>query len=385
MKPIYLDFNATTPIDEEVVDAMLPFLYERFGNPSSSHWLGRQAHLALEQARQQVADLIGSKPEEIIFTSGGSEANNLAILGVCRMNPKKARHLITSAVEHPAVMEVCRQLEKDDFELTVLPVDCDCRINVDDLTAALRPDTILISIMHANNEVGSIQNIKEMAVIAREKGILFHSDAAQTIGKIAVNVDDLDIDLLSIAGHKCYAPKGVGALYIRDGVGISRHTFGAGQERNIRPGTENVAGIVGLGKACEIARRDLADNFLHLREMRDLLLVELQNAFGQERIHVNGKIEKCLPNTLSVGIKGIKAHQLLDLINDDLAISAGSACHANDISISPVLKAMNVPQEWAEGTLRISTGRGTSAADVHEAVRILRQVVRTLDWTEGVR
>ncbi|HSM26412.1 MAG TPA: cysteine desulfurase family protein, partial [Anaerolineaceae bacterium] len=279
MKPIYLDYNATTPIANEVADAMLPYLFDHFGNPSSSHIFGVHTKMAVEFARKQVADLIGARPSEVIFTSGGTEANNYAINGYCLNHQNRGKHIITSSIEHPAVIEVCNNLLNDGFELTVLPVDHTGMVNVNELKSAIRDDTILISIMHANNEVGTIQPIREIARIANEHQIVFHSDAAQSTGKIPVDVNELGVDLLSIAGHKLYAPKGVGALFVREGIEISNLMHGAGHERGKRPGTENVLEIVGLGKACEIAKRDLAQHQVKLQALRDYLHAELISAF----------------------------------------------------------------------------------------------------------
>jgi cysteine desulfurase len=375
MKPIYLDYNATTPIAKEVADAMLPYLYDHFGNPSSSHQSGVQAKMAVEFARRQVAELIGAQPAEIIFTSGGTEANNHAIRGYCELYQDQGRHIITSAVEHPAVLEVCRDLERGGFDLTILDVDQYGRVNPADLDAAIRADTILISIMHANNEVGTLQPIKELTSIAKSHGIVFHTDAAQSTGKISVNVNDLGVDLLSIAGHKLYAPKGVGVLYIRDGIQLKNLMYGAGHENGKRPGTENLLEIVGLGKACVVAARDLSANQQHLISMREFLYNELVKALGVERLRVNGHPSQRLPNTLSLGIRDIESHQLLNRINDRVAISAGSACHADSVTISGVLKAMRVPDEWAQGTLRFSVGRETTPEEITEAVSIIKSVV----------
>ncbi len=375
MKPIYLDYNATTPIAKEVADAMLPYLYDHFGNPSSSHQSGVQAKMAVELARRQVAELIGAQPAEIIFTSGGTEANNHAIRGYCELHQDKGRHLITSAVEHPAVLEVCRDLEREGFDLTILDVNPYGQVNPLDLEAAIRADTILISIMHANNEVGTLQPLKELTSIAKLHDIVFHTDAAQSTGKIPVNVNDLGVDLLSIAGHKLYAPKGVGALYIRDGIHLKNLMFGAGHENGKRPGTENLLEIVGLGKACAVAARDLFANQQHLISMREFLYDELVKSLGVDRVRLNGHPSQRLPNTLSLGIRGIESHALLNRINDQVAISAGSACHADSVTISGVLKAMRVPDEWARGTLRFSVGRETTSEEIREAVSIIKSVV----------
>ena len=375
MRPIYLDYNATTPIAKEVADAMQPYLFEHFGNPSSGHFFGVQEKIAIDLARKQVADLIGANPTEIIFTSGGTEANNHAIRGYCEFHQDKGRHIITSAVEHPAVIEVCRDLERNGFELTVLDVDEYGQVHPGALKDAIRTDTILVTVMHANNEVGTLQPIKELVAIAKSHGVAFHTDAAQSIGKIPLDVDEFGVDMLSIAGHKLYAPKGIGALYIRQGTQLKNLMFGARHERGMRPGTENLLEIVGLGKACVIAKRDMASKYHHLLQMREYLFSSLQDALGEEKIRVNGHPSRRLPNTLSVGIRGVKAHELLSRVNDRIAISAGSACHADSVTISTVLKAMHVPEEWAQGTLRISVGRETTKEEISKAVEIIQEAL----------
>jgi cysteine desulfurase NifS len=375
--PIYLDYNATTPIDKRVADAMLPFLYDFFGNPSSSHAYGLLAKTALETARRQVAGLLGAAADEIIFTGGGTEANNLAIRGYCLNNQQRGRHVITSAIEHPAVLDVCTALAAEGYELTVLPVDSYGRVGPQDLQSALRSDTLLVSIMHANNEVGTIQPIRELARIAHQAGAAFHSDAAQSVGKIAVDVRDLGVDMLSLAGHKLYAPKGVGALFVRAGISIRKVTQGAGHERNLRPGTENVLEIVGLGKAAEIAQQDLKINSQHLRELRDRLERAILTRVGAERARVNGHPQERLPNTLSIAFHKRQANALLLQIGAQVAASAGAACHADEIQISSVLQAMRTPVEWAMGTLRFSLGRETTAQEVDLAAQVICQALES--------
>ncbi len=375
-QPIYLDYNATTPHAPEVVAAMRPFLEEHFGNPSSAHRYGAITRDAVAQARSQVAGLLNAKPDEIVFTSGGTESNNYAIRGTALARVERGRHIITSRIEHPAVTEVCRRLENEGFEVTWLPVDGDGLVRVADVEAAIRPDTILITLMHANNEVGTIQPVEAVAEIARRHGITFHTDAAQSAGKIPTDVQELGVDLLTIAGHKLYAPKGVGALYVRDGVTLDAIMQGAGQEHGRRPGTENVLEIVGLGKACEVARRDLAENMARMRESRD----ELERGI-RERItdvRVNGHAERRLPNTLSVSIRGVNANELLAAIEPYIAASAGAACHSGEVRISPVLRAMAVPEDWARGTLRLSTGRNTTPEEARAAVSVIADAVHRL-------
>jgi cysteine desulfurase len=375
-KPIYLDYNATTPHDPEVIEAMRPFLEEEFGNPSSSHYYGGRPRQAIIKAREQVAALINCRQQEIVFTSGGTEANNHAIIGVAEAFSSKGNHMITSRIEHPAVLEVCAYLQQNDFEITCLPVDKDGLVNPADVAAAVTPRTILITIMHANNEVGTIQPIPEIAQVAGEHGILLHTDAAQSVGKIPVGVDTLGVDLLSIAGHKIYAPKGVGALFMRDGLKLSNLMHGAGQESGVRPGTENVLEIVGLGKACEIAKRDLDRNMTHMQQMRERLYEGLRDRCGNVR--VNGHPQLRLPNTLSISFEGLEADRILDAIGTQVAASAGAACHSDTVEVSGVLKAMGVPLEWAKGTLRLTTGRGTTEADIDRAVEAIGRAVTSL-------
>ncbi len=377
-QPIYLDYNATTPIAKEVADAMAPYLYGNFGNPSSAHPYGMKAKLAVENARQQVADLIHCQPHEIIFTSCGTESNNIALRGFALANQKEGRHIITSAVEHPAVLEVCRFLESQGFRLTILPVDQYGWVDPKDLKNALTDDTLLVSVMHANNEVGTVQPIQELGNLAHEAGAVFHTDAAQTLGKIPIDVQTLDVDLLSIAGHKLYAPKGVGALYIRSGVDLEKLMYGAEHESNRRPGTENVLEIVGLGKACKIAQRDLEQNMAHFEEMRDRLHQGLSDALPEGGFRLNGHPELRLPNTLSLGFHKIEANTLLAEISDQVAASAGAACDSDEIDLSHVLEAMDVPLDYAMGTVRFSTGRGTSKADIDQAVEVLSTSLKKL-------
>ncbi len=375
-QPIYLDYNATTPHAPEVIAAMRPFMERDFGNPSSAHRYGEATRAAILQARSQVAGLLNSDPHEIVFTSGGTESNNYAIRGVVLAGAPRGRHIITSQVEHPAVTEVCRQLEAEGFEVTWLPVDKDGMVRIEELEAAIRPGTILITLMHANNEVGTIQPIQAAAEIAHRRGILFHTDAAQSVGKIGTDVQDLGVDLLSIAGHKLYAPKGVGALYIRGKIALHPLMYGAGQEHGRRPGTENVLEIAGLGAACEIAKRDLAKNTAHMRETRDGLERGLRETVGD--VQINGHPERRLPNTLSIAIRGVDANELLGAIEPDVAASAGAACHSGQIQISHVLRAMGVPEDWARGTIRLSTGRSTTREEINRATSAIAGAVLRL-------
>ena len=369
MKPIYLDYNGTTPHDPEVIAAMRLFLEEEFGNPSSGHLYGDRPRKALNNARGQVAGLLNCEPDEVVFTSGGTEANNWAIIGSARALRDRGRHIITSNFEHPAVLNVCRFLEKEGCKVTYIPVDGQGLVSVANVEAALRPDTILITIMHANNEVGAIQPIAEIAALAKSRGIRVHTDAAQSLGKIRVDVNALGVDLLSIAGHKLYAPKGVGALYIRKGLSIENFMHGAGQEMGRRPGTENILEIVGLGEACEIAARDLEKNQRHMQEMRDRLHAAI--TAGIKDVRLNGHPEKRLPNTLSLSFRNLEANRILEAIGMEVAASAGAACHADSVEISHVLKAMGIPMEWAKGTLRLTTGRMTTAGEIDRAGEVI--------------
>jgi cysteine desulfurase NifS len=367
-KPIYLDYNATTPLDPEVADTMEPFLREFFGNPSSSHYYGLQTRSAVEAARKQTADLLGASPTEIVFTSGGTESNNMAIIGAAHARRHLGNHILTTAIEHPAVLEVCSHLEKEGFRITLAPVNEYGLVDPAEINRLIQSDTILISVMHANNEVGTIQPVAEIGKIAREKGIWMHCDAAQSIGKIPVNVSELNVDLLSVAGHKLYAPKGIGALYIRQGIRLDKITFGADHEQNRRPGTENVLAIAGLGKAAELVTHNLAGYAKHMKKMRDLLETLLLE--GYPAAIVQGHPEKRLPNTLSIGFPNIQANPLLNSLKG-VAASAGAACHSAQSEVSGVLKAMQVPKDVAMGTIRLSTGRFITEEEIIRAAALI--------------
>ena len=371
--PIYLDYNATTPHAPEVIVAMRPYLEDHFGNPSSSHKYGIQPRNAIENARRQVASLLNCQPDEIVFTSGGTESNNYAIKGAAFALRDKGNHIITTQIEHPAVIEVCKFLEEHGFKITYLPVDEFGRVSVSDVEKAVTPQTILITIMHANNEVGTIQPIEHISKLAVKSGIVMHTDAAQSVGKTPTDVSVLGVDLLSVAGHKLYAPNGIGALYIRKGTQLTKFIHGAGHERGRRAGTENVLEIVGLGKACEIAKRDLEKNISHFREMRDMLHDGLREELKD--VKLNGHPEKRLPNTLSLSFLGVDANMLLSEIEDYVAASAGAACHSDGVEISYILKAMNVPVEWARGTVRFSTGRMTTESEIEKAIAVISDAV----------
>ncbi len=380
-KPIYLDYNGTTPHDPEVIAAMRPYLEAEFGNPSSSHFYGNKPKQAVIRAREQIAALLNCRPQDIIFTSGGTESNNFAIKGVARAYRQKGNHIITSQIEHPAVLEVCAYLEKNGFEVTYLAVDEYGLVNPERVKDAIRAETILITIMHANNEVGTIQPIGEISELARERGILLHTDAAQSIGKIPAEVDTLGVDLLSIAGHKVYAPKGIGALYIREGVKPDTFMHGAGQEMGQRAGTENVLQIVGLGKACEVAKRDLNHNMVHMQTMRDRLHEGIKQ--GCTQVKLNGHPEKRLPNTLNLSFHELEANRILEKISPAVAASAGAACHAGTVEVSHVLTAMGVPLNWAKGTIRLTTGRTTTEDEIATAVRVICEAVKSSQLTNS--
>ena len=371
MARIYLDYNASTPIDPAVGAAMRPFLEGNFGNPSSGHWAASGAGTALEVARSQVAALLGAENSEIIFTSGGSEANNLALKGVAWALKHKGNHIITSAVEHPAIVGPCRFLEQQGFAVTIVPVDRVGRIDPDDVARAITPRTILISIMHANNEVGTIQPIAEIGRIARAHGIVLHTDAAQSVGKIATDVNALGIDLLTIAGHKVYAPKGVGALYVRRGTPLEPLIHGAGHEGGRRAGTESALLAVGLGTACALAR-NLAP-MQQVRALRDRFWEKLQEVFGN-RIALNGHPEHRLPNTLNVSFVGQIGTEVLARL-DGVAASTGSACHTGHVELSPVLRAMRVAPEVGMGAIRFSLGRGTTNEEIDSVANRLATLV----------
>jgi cysteine desulfurase len=372
---IYLDYNATTPVDPIVVKAMMPYLEKHHGNPSSPHAYGLEARNAIDKARMKIAGSFECQPEEIVFTSGGSESNNMAIKGVAFSKKGKGKHIITSGIEHPAVTEVCQYLESYGFHITYLPVDQHGLVHPASLRAAIRKDTILVSVMHANNEVGTIQPIRELSGICRERDILFHTDAAQTVGKIPTSAAELDIDLLSIAGHKLYAPKGIGALYIRKGTVLQKFMHGADHESNRRAGTENVAQIVGLGQACELATRDLEKNHRHMKAMRDRLQEGITD-LGLD-VRLNGHPDLRLPNTLSLGFNNFNVSDLLYAMVD-LAVSAGAACHGGDVESSAVLRAMEVPESYANGTIRFSTGKYTTHEEIEKAIKIVGEGLQRL-------
>jgi len=394
MQPIYLDYNATTPVDPNVFEAIRPYLESHFGNPSSTHSYGATSKIAIVKARKQLAALLNAQPDEIVFTSGGTESNNYAIKGAVFANRDKGNHIIATQIEHPAVLEVFRYLETLGFSATYLPVDAFGRVDPGDVERAITPQTILISVMHANNETGSIQPIETIGKIAHGHGILFHTDAAQSVGKIPVDVESLNVDLLSVAGHKCYAPKGIGALYVRRGVKLEKFVHGADHEANRRAGTENVAGIVGLGSAAALFTANLPQSptpfikqgipltqfadqrqLKKIQHLRNTLFSGIQDAIPE--IRLNGHPQLRLPNTLSIGFPGVEAAILLNEMKG-IAASAGAACHSDQPDISGVLAAMQVPFHYAIGTIRFSVGRMTTEEEIATAIPLIAAAYRRL-------
>ncbi|GLX70600.1 cysteine desulfurase family protein [Paenibacillus glycanilyticus] len=366
---IYLDYNASTPIAGEVLNEMLPYFREHYGNPSSSHWASDSLKAAIEQARSRVASAIGASPGEVIFTSGGTEANNHALQGVYWAAKQKGNHIITTTVEHPAILNPCAFLESLGAEVTYVEVDRLGRVSPDAIKRAIRKDTILISVMHANSEVGTFQPIEEIAVIAKQYGILMHTDAAQTFGKIPVDVNMLGVDLLSIAGHKLYAPKGVGALYVRNGTKLTSFMHGAGHESGRRAGTENVPYIVGLGKAAELAADYARTNEMHL--LKNALREGLLSLFG-DKVRFNGDLERSLPNTLHISFLGMVGQDILDQL-PEIAASTGSACHSGSYALSPVLRAMGLNEYEGLGAIRFSLGRLTTIQDIKNVIALFQE------------
>lgn len=368
---IYLDYNATTPIDPEVYSVMKTYFETQFGNPSNTYELGIAAKAAVERAREQVANLIGAKPHEITFTSCGSESNNTVIKGVAYKNAFKGKHIITSVIEHPAIMEPLKYLEKNGFDVSYVPVDSYGAVHIEDIKKAMREDTILVSIMHSNNEVGTLQPIQEIAKLCKERGVLFHTDASQSMGKVPIDVNQLHVDFLTIAGHKLYAPKGIGALYIREGAQLEPLLHGAKQEKGLRAGTENVPYDVALGTAAEIASRHLQENTLF--QLKEYFYHQLLNAFG-DKIHLNGDFKNSLPNTLNISFIGESGSGILNSI-PEINASTGSACHSGEKTISPVLAAMGVHPEIAYGAIRFSVGRFTTKDEIDQTVDELKKLL----------
>jgi cysteine desulfurase len=377
MRRIYLDHAATTPTRPEVVKAMLPYFTDAFGNPSSIYFYGQEARGAIEEARTKVAELIGARSEEIIFTSGGTEADNYALKGVAYANEHKGNHIITTSIEHRAVLEVCRFLEGRGFKVTYLPVGKYGLVDPDDVKRAITGKTILISVMHANNEVGTIEPVEEIGKIAREAGVYFHTDAVQTAGHIPVNVDELKVDLLTISAHKFYGPKGVGALYVRKGTKLVSFMHGGGQEKKCRAGTENVPAIVGLGKAVELAKRDMGKGAERVTYLRDKLIKGLVEKI--DHIRLNGHPMKRLPNNVNVSVDFVEGESLLlSLDSEGICASTGSACGMASPEPSHVLLALGVPPEQAHGSLRFTLGRENKEADVEQVLEVLPGIVARL-------
>ncbi|MGP8319596.1 MAG: cysteine desulfurase NifS [Methanosarcinaceae archaeon] len=377
MKRIYMDHGATTPVDPLVVDAMLPYFTDKFGNASSLHSFGQEAAQALEQSRKMVADSIGAKPEEIIFTSGGTESDNLAIKGIAYRNSGKGKHIITSTIEHPAVLNTCAFLENKGFEVTYIAVDSDGIIDMEGIEKSIRDDTILISIMHSNNEIGTIQPISDISNLARKKGICVHTDAVQSIGKIAVNVDELGVDLLSISSHKIYGPKGIGALYVRKGTLLQALAHGGGHERHMRAGTENISGIVGFAKAMALADERIVDDAKHLTHLRDLLIKKVMDSIDDA--YLIGHPTKRLPNNANIRFRFIEGEAMLLLLDmKGIAISTGSACSSKSLEPSHVLTAIGLKPEDSHGSLRITLGRVNTQEEVDYFTEALVEIVGRL-------
>lgn len=377
MRRIYFDHSATTPVDKEAAALMLEYMTEKFGNASSIHSYGREARKAVDEAREKVAALLGATPNEIFFTSGGTEADNLAILGVAFANRKKGNHIITSAIEHHAILHTCEYLEKHGFTVTYLPVDEYGMVRVEDVKNAITDQTVLITIMFANNEVGTIQPVKEIGRLAREKGVYFHTDAVQAVGNYPIDVAEMNIDLLSLSGHKFHAPKGVGALYVRRGVRIQAIQHGGGHERNLRAGTENVPGIVGLGKAAEVAKRDMAKKTAYLAKLRDRIISEVMANIPH--VKLNGHPTERLSGNANFSFLFVEGESLL--LNLDLkgfAASSGSACTSGSLDPSHVLLAMGMTHEVAHGSLRITLGRDNTEEDVNYFLEVLPEIVNRL-------
>lgn len=380
MKRIYMDHSATTPVAPEVLAAMLPYFGEKFGNASSLHRSGREAKEALEDSREKVAALLGARAEEIIFTSGGTESDNLALKGIARKNRKHGKHIITTQIEHPAILETCRALEKDGFEVTYLPVTGEGLVELSTLEASIRPDTILISVMHANNEVGTIQPLEEIGRLAAERDIYLHSDAVQSVGKIPVNVDDLGVDLLSLSAHKLYGPKGVGALYIRKGTKLESIIQGGGHERRLRSGTENISGIVGLARAAELAERDMSREAERLAGLRDrlaeLVLGKVKDAW------INGTMKKRLPGNLNFGFKYVEGESLLLFLDSKgICVSTGSACSSHKLEPSHVLMSLGLKAEECHGSLRITLGMSNTLDEVEY---VAESIVEAVERFRGI-
>ena len=372
---IYLDNAASTEIHNEVFQEMIPFLKEQYGNPSSIHHSGRMASRAIQKARKQIANLISANPEEILFTSGGTESNNIALFGITHTN--KGKHIITSSIEHDAVLEPCKKLEKEGFDVTYLPVTRDGLINPEDVKKSITKNTCLVSIMFANNEVGTVQPIGEIAKLCSEKRIFFHTDAIQAIGKLEINVKELQLDMLSISSHKINGPKGVGALYIKSGTKIEPYIFGGGQENGLRSGTENVASVVGFGKACELAKENLGKNILHFKNLRDVLVSKVMKEIPY--VSINGHPEKRIPNNAHFTFLGVNGEDLIIKLDEEgIAASTGSACSVRTQKESHVLRAMGFLHEQIAGSLRLTVGSMNTISEIENTITVLKRVVKEL-------
>lgn len=372
---IYLDNAASTVIHNEVFQEMIPFLKEQYGNPSSIHHSGRIASRAIQKARKQIANLISANPEEILFTSGGTESNNIALFGITHTN--KGKHIITSSIEHDAVLEPCKKLEKEGFDVTYLPVTRDGLINPEDVKKSITKNTCLVSIMFANNEVGTVQPIAEIAKLCSEKRIFFHTDAIQAIGKLEINVKELRLDMLSISSHKINGPKGVGALYIKSGTKIEPYIFGGGQENGLRSGTENVASVVGFGKACELAKENLGKNILHFKNLRDVLVSKIMKEIPY--VSINGHPEKRIPNNAHFTFLGVNGEDLIIKLDEEgIAASTGSACSVRTQKESHVLRAMGFLHEQIAGSLRLTVGSMNTISEIENTITVLKRVVKEL-------
>jgi len=372
---IYFDHNATTPIAPEVAKAMAPYMGDQFGNPSSSHALGQTAKQATEKARAQVASLLGCRPQEVVFTSGGTESNNMVLKGVVHTYAHKGRHIIITAIEHPAITNPCMYLMGQGYDITFLPVDAAGQVDPAAVKDAIKPTTILISVMHANNETGTIQPIEEIGKVARNADVLFHTDAAQAAGKIPARVSAMHVDFLSLAGHKMYAPKGVGALFIRDGLKLEPFMHGAGQESGRRAGTENVMFAVALGQACALAQTLMPTESERIKRLRDRLHELLTS--GIPPLVLNGHPSMRLPNTLNVSLPGVDGGSLLDAV-PEICASTGAACHDRSVRLSHVLAAMGISKEMGRGAIRLTLGRENTEQEIHKAVQLIVAAYKTL-------
>ena len=374
----YFDNSATTRIKEEVLEEMFPYLNVQYGNPSSIYSIGRNAKRAIEESRKRVASLINCNPKEIYFTSCGSESDNTALKGIAYLNENKSKHIITSKIEHPAILNSCQNLEKHGFEVTYLDVDKNGFVNLESLKSSIRPDTILISIMFANNEIGTIEPIEKIAKIAHENNIIFHTDAVQAVGNIEIDVQKMDIDMLSLSGHKIYAPKGVGALYVKKGIEFERFIDGGHQEKNKRSGTENVAQIVALGKACQIAEKNLEQYQNKLRNLRDYFLEKIKNEIPN--IHINGTMEKRLPGNINISFENVDSNEILFKLDEyGICASGGSACSSGDNNPSHVLTAIGIPSELAKGAIRFTFGDFNTKEDVDYLIKTLDKIIKKRD------